>query len=163
MRTESIQSFARTQLLRHYQSLNDFIQTWTEAERKQAIMDELKEYAILIDAVREANPALKDADIFDVICHVAFDQPPLTRKERANNVKKCNYFGKYEGKAREVLEALLEKYAENGILDFEKANILEIPPFNSIGKPTKIIKLFGGIAGYEQAIRELEYQIYKLA
>ena len=163
MRTESVQSFARTQLLRHYKSLDDFIQTWTEAERKQAIMDELKEYSILIDAVRESNPALKDADIFDVICHVAFDQKPLTRKERANNVKKRNYFGKYEGKAREVLEALLDKYAENGILDFEKANILEIPPFNSIGKPTKIIKLFGGIIGYEKAVRELEYQIYKSA
>ena len=162
MRTESVQSFARKQLLRHYQSLDDFVQTWTEAERKQAVMDELKEYAILIDAVREANPALKDADIFDVICHVAFDQPPLTRKERANNVKKRNYFGKYEGKA-EVLEALLDKYAENGILDFEKANILEIPPFNSIGKPTKIIKLFGGKVAFEQAIRELEYQIYKSA
>ena len=93
----------------------------------------------------------------------AFDQPPLTRKERANNVKKRNYFGKYEGKAREVLEALLDKYAENGILDFEKANILEIPPFNSIGKPTKIIKLFGGKVAFEQAIRELEYQIYKSA
>ena len=163
MRTESVQSFARKQLLRHYQSLDDFVQTWTEAERKQAVMNELKEYAILIDAVREANPALKDADIFDVICHVAFDQPPLTRKERANNVKKRNYFGKYEGKAREVLEALLDKYAENGILDFEKANILEIPPFNSIGKPTKIIKLFGGKVAFEQAIRELEYQIYKSA
>ena len=88
MRTESVQSFARTQLLRHYQSLDNFIQTWTEAERKQAVMDELKEYAILINAVREANPALKDADIFDVICHVAFDQPPLTRRERANKVRK---------------------------------------------------------------------------
>jgi type I restriction enzyme R subunit len=163
MRTESVQSFARTQLLRHYKCLDDFIQTWTETERKQAIMDELKEYSILIDAVRESNPALKDADIFDVICHVAFDQKPLTRKERANNVKKRNYFGKYEGKAREVLEALLDKYAENGILDFEKANILEIPPFNSIGKPTKIIKLFGGIIGYEKAIRELENQIYRSA
>ena len=163
MRTESIQSFAKTQLLKHYQTLNAFIKTWTEAERKQAIMDELKEYSILIDAVRESNPALKDADIFDVICHVAFDQPPLTRKERANNVKKRNYFGKYQGKAKEVLEALLDKYAENGILDFEKPNILEIPPFNTIGKPTRIIKLFGGMAGYDQAIRELEYQIYKSA
>lgn len=163
MLTESIQTFARKQLLRHYQSLDNFIQTWTEAERKQVIMDELKEYAILIDAVREANPALKDADIFDIICHVAFDQPPLTRKERANNVKKRNYFGKYEGKAREVLEALLDKYAENGILDFEKANILEIPPFNSIGKPTRIVKLFGGKLAFEQAVRELEYQIYKTA
>ncbi len=163
MKTESVQTFARTQIRRHFESLDKFIQTWTEAERKQAIMDELQEYYILIDAVREANPALEKADIFDIICHVAFDQPPLTRKERANNVKKRNYFGKYTGKAREVLEALLEKYAENGILDFEKANILEIPPFNKIGKPQKIIKLFGGPAGFEQAIKELEEQIYKIA
>lgn len=137
MRTESVQSFAKKQLLRHYQTLDDFIQTWTEAERKQAIMDELKEYAILIDAVREANPALKDADIFDVICHVAFDQPPLTRKERANNVKKRNYFGKYEGKAREVLEALLDKYAENGILDF----IMESLPFVTKLKNVAMVSL----------------------
>ena len=115
------------------------------------------------EGLTDAIVALKDADIFDVICHVAFDQPPLTRKERANNVKKRNYFGKYEGKAREVLEALLDKYAENGILDFEKSNILEIPPFNSIGKPTKIVKLFGGKLEFEKAVRELEYQIYKSA
>ncbi len=163
MKTESVQTFARTQIRRHFESLDKFIQTWTEAERKQAIMDELQEYYILIDAVREANPALEKADIFDIICHVAFDQPPLTRKERANNVKKRNYFGKYKGKAREVLEALLDKYAENGILDFEKANILEIAPFNKIGKPSKIIKLFGGPAGFEMAIKELEEQIYKIA
>jgi len=163
MKTESVQTFARNQIRRRFESLDMFVQSWSEAERKQAILDELKEYAILIDAVREKNEALKDADIFDIICHVAFDQPPLTRKERANNVKKRNYFGKYEGKAREVLEALLDKYAENGILDFERANILEIPPFNLIGKPTKIIKLFGGPAGFEQAIKELEEQIYKIA
>lgn len=160
MKTESVQTFARNQIRRRFESLDKFVQTWSEAERKQAILDELKEYAILIDAVREKNEALKDADIFDIICHVAFDQPPLTRKERANNVKKRNYFGKYSGKAREVLEALLDKYAENGILDFERTNILEIPPFNKIGKPTKIIKLFGGPAGFEQAIKELEEQIY---
>lgn len=163
MRTESVQTFARKQFRLRYETLDKFIQTWTEAERKQAILDELKEYAILIDAVREKNAALKDADIFDIICHVAYDQPPLTRKERANNVKKRNYFGKYEGKAREVLEALLDKYAENGILDFERADILEIPPFNLIGKPTKIIKLFGGQDGFEKAIKELEEEIYKVA
>ena len=163
MRTESVQTFARNQIRRRFESLDKFVQTWSEAERKQAIIDELKEYAILIDAVREKNETLRDADIFDIICHVAFDQPPLTRKERANNVKKRNYFGKYEGKAREVLEALLDKYAENGILDFEKADILEIPPFNLIGKPTKIIKLFGGPEGFEKAIKELEEQIYKTA
>lgn len=163
MKTESVTSFARKHIQRHFESLNNFINKWEAADKKQAILDELKEYAILIDAVRDANPALKDADIFDIICHVAYDQKPLTRQERANNVKKRNYFGKYEGKAREVLEALLEKYAENGILDFEKAGILEIPPFNLIGKPTKIIKLFGGPAGFEQAIKELEIEIYKTA
>lgn len=160
MKTESVQAFARSQILRHYETLDRFIQSWSEAERKQAILDELKEYKILIDAVREKNTALRNADIFDIICHVAYDQPPLTRKERANNVKKRNYFGKYQGKAREVLEALLDKYAENGILDFERADILEIPPFNQIGKPTKIVKLFGGYEGFEQAIKELEEEIY---
>ncbi|MDO4214641.1 MAG: DEAD/DEAH box helicase family protein [Bacteroidales bacterium] len=161
MKTESVTQFARKQIRRHYETLDDFINKWNEVDKKQAIMDELKENSILIDAVREKNKALKDADIFDIICHVAYDQPPLTRKERANNVKKRNYFGKYEGKAREVLEALLDKYAENGILDFEKADILEIPPFNQIGTPVKIVKLFGGPAKFEEAIRELEEQIYK--
>ena len=161
MRTESVRSFARKQIRRHFENLDSFMKKWSETDRKQAILDELQEYAILIDAVREKNEALRNADIFDIICHVAFDQPPLTRKERANNVKKRNYFGKYEGKAREVLEALLDKYAENGILDFEKSDILEIPPFNQIGKPTKIVKLFGGPAGFEKAIKELEEQIYR--
>ncbi|MCQ2231096.1 MAG: DEAD/DEAH box helicase family protein [Paludibacteraceae bacterium] len=163
MKTESVRTFARNKIRLRFENLDDFLKSWSEAERKQAILDELKEYAILIDAVREKNDALKDADIFDIICHVAFDQKPLTRKERANNVKKRNYFGKYEGKAREVLEALLDKYAQNGILDFERADILEIPPFNEIGKPTKIIKLFGGMDGFDQAVKELEEQIYTTA
>lgn len=162
MKTESVRTFARNKLRGRFENLDSFIKIWSEAERKQAVLDELKEYAILIDAVREKNEALKDADIFDIICHVAFDQKPLTRKERANNVKKRNYFGKYEGKAREVLESLLDKYAQNGILDFERADILEIPPFNEIGKPTKIVKLFGGLAGFEQAVKELEEQIYNV-
>lgn len=163
MKTENLQTFARNQLRRRFESLDKFVHTWSEAERKQAILDELKEYAVLIDAVRENNSALKEADIFDIICHVAFDRPPLTRKARADKVKNSNYFDKYEGKAREVLEALLDKYAENGILDFERADILDIPPFNSIGKPTKIIRLFGGSAEFEQAVKELEEQIYNIA
>lgn len=163
MKTESLRTFARNKIRSRFENLDDFIKTWTEAERKQAILDELKEYSILIDAVREKNEALKDADIFDIICHVAFDQKPLTRKERANNVKKRNYFGKYEGKAREVLESLLDKYAQNGILDFERADILEIPPFNEIGKPTKIVKLFGGLEGFDKAVKELEKEIYNIA
>ena len=163
MRTESVTSFTKKQILSHYSSLDNFINEWTTAERKAAIVEELKELNVLVDAVRQKNPALADADIFDIICHVAFDQPALTRRERANNVKKRNYFAKYEGKAREVLEALLEKYAEHGILNFESADILDHAPFNRIGKPQKIIRLFGGIDEFNKAIAELENEIYKVA
>ena len=163
MRTESITDFTRKQIRKRYATLNDFVKNWTEAERKKAIVDELKDYSVLMDAVREKNPALANADIFDVICHVAFDQPPMTRRERANNVKKRNYFAKYEGKAREVLEALLDKYADYGILNLEDSNILDNTPFNKIGKPQKIVKLFGGLDQFEQALKELENEIYKTA
>ena len=163
MRTESVTSFTKKQILNHYSSLDNFINEWTTAERKAAIVDELKELNVLVDAVRQKNPALADADIFDIICHVAFDQPALTRRERANNVKKRNYFAKYEGKAREVLEALLEKYAEHGILNFESADILDHAPFNKIGKPQKIVRLFGGMDEFNKAIAELEKEIYKAA
>ena len=163
MRTESITDFTRKQIRKRYATLNDFVKNWTEAERKKAIVDELKDYSVLVDAVREKNPALAHADIFDVICHVAFDQPPVTRRERANNVKKRNYFAKYEGKAREVLEALLDKYADYGILNLEDSNILDNAPFNKIGKPQKIVKLFGGLDKFEQALKELENEIYKTA
>lgn len=163
MRTESVTSFTKKQILSHYSTLDNFINEWSSADRKAAIVDELKELNVLVDAVRQKNPALADADIFDIICHVAFDQPALTRRERANNVKKRNYFAKYEGKAREVLEALLEKYAEHGILNFESADILDHAPFNKIGKPQKIVRLFGGIEEFNKAIAELEKEIYKAA
>ena len=162
MRTESITDFTRKQIRKRYATLNDFVKNWTEAERKKAIVDELKDYSVLVDAVREKNPALANADIFDVICHVAFDQPPVSRRERANNVKKRNYFAKYEGKAREVLEALLDKYADYGILNLEDSDILDTAPFNKIGKPQKIVKLFGGLDKFEQALKELENEIYKV-
>ena len=163
MRTESITDFTRKQIRKRYATLNDFVKNWTEAERKKAIVDELKDYSVLVDAVREKNPALANADIFDVICHVAFDQPPVSRRDRANNVKKRNYFAKYEGKAREVLEALLDKYADYGILNLEDSDILDTAPFNKIGKPQKIVKLFGGLDKFEQALKELENEIYKVA
>ena len=163
MRTESITDFTRKQIRKRYATLDDFVKNWTEAERKKVIVDELKDYSVLVDAVREKNPALAHADIFDVICHVAFDQPPVTRRERANNVKKRNYFAKYEGKAREVLEALLDKYADYGILNLEDSDILDTAPFNKIGKPQKIVKLFGGLDKFEQALKELENEIYKVA
>jgi type I restriction enzyme R subunit len=161
LRTESVKSFTKKQICRRYKTLDEFVKNWTEAERKEAIVNELKELSVLVDAVRAKNPALAGADIFDIICHVAFDQPALTRRERAENVKKRNYFAKYEGKARQVLEALLEKYAENGIMDFEDVNVLDHSPFDTIGKPQKIVKLFGGVANFEKALRELESEIYK--
>jgi len=160
MHTESITDYTKKQVLKRYATLQDFIEKWSETERKISIVNELKENNVLIDAVRQNNPALANADIFDIICHVAYDQPALTRKERANNVKKRNYFGKYEGKAREILEALLDKYAENGILDLESENILDNAPFNKIGKPQKIVKIFGGLDKFEKALKELEKEIY---
>ena len=163
MRTESVSDFTRRQLRKRYATLQDFIQNWTAADRKKAIVDELKEYSILIEAVREKNPSLANADIFDIICHVAFDQPPLTRRERANNVIKRNYFAKYEGKAREVLMALLDKYADYGILNLEDPDIFDTDPFKQIGTPPRIVKIFGGPEKFVQAIKELESEIYKEA
>ena len=163
MRTESITDFTRKQIRKRYATLSDFVKNWTETERKKAVVEELKDYSVLVDAVREKNPALAHADIFDVICHVAFDQPPVTRRERANRVKKRNYFAKYEGKAREVLEALLDKYADYGILNLEDSDILDTAPFNQIGKPQKIVKLFGGLNNFERALKDLENEIYKTA
>jgi len=160
MRTESLTDYTRKQILKRYGTLEEFIKIWSEAERKKDIVDELKEYNVLIEAVRTNNPSLLHADIFDIICHVAYDQPPLTRAERANNVIKRNYFGKYSGKAKEVLEALLQKYSSHGIFELEDANVLNIPPFDKIGKPQKIIKLFGGQEKFEQALKELEKEIY---
>lgn len=159
--TESLTDFTRKSIRGKYATLDDFINNWNEADRKKVIVDELKEYNVLIDAVREANPQLAEADIFDIICHVAFDRKPITRRERANNVKKRDYLAKYQGLARQVLETLLDKYADNGIIELENENVLELPPFNQIGTPVKIIKLFGGIRGYMNALAELKTELYR--
>ena len=159
--TESLTDFTRKSILGKYATLDDFINNWNEVDRKKVIVDELKEYNVLIDAVREANPQLAEADIFDIICHVAFDRKPITRRERANNVKKRDYLSKYQGLARQVLETLLDKYADNGIIELENENVLELPPFNQIGTPVKIIKLFGGITGYMNALTELKTELYR--
>ncbi len=161
LRTESLVDFTKQQIIKHYATLKNFIKRWSEADRKQAILDELKDDSVLIEAVRQKNPALAQADIFDIICHLAYDQEPLTRRERANNVKKRNYFAKYEGKAREVLEALLEKYADYGITNLEDSRILETPPFNQIGTAPRIFKLFGNQNDYNKALQELKKEIYR--
>ena len=157
---ESFTDFTRKNIRGKFATLDDFIKRWTAEERKAAVVDELKEYDVLIDAIREANPALAKVDVFDIICHVAFDQKPLTRSERANNVKKRNYLAKYEGKAREVLEALLVKYADDGILQMEQNEVLKLDPFSHIGTVPKIMKLFGGREGYEAAVIDLKKQLY---
>ena len=157
---ESFTDFTRKNIRGKFATLDDFIKRWTAEERKAAIVEELQEYDVLIDAIREANPDLAKVDVFDIICHVAFDQKPLTRRERANNVKKRNYLAKYEGKAREVLEALLVKYADDGILQMEQNDVLKLDPFSHIGTVPKIMKLFGGCEGYEAAVIDLKKQLY---
>lgn len=160
LETTNLIDFTRKNIRQQYASLEDFLKRWDKESRKQIIIDELKEYDILIDAVKESNPVLADSDVFDIICHVAFGQKPLTRKERVENVKKRNYFAKYEGKAREVLEALLDKYADQGVLNMENLDTLKLNPFAKIGSPVKIVKLFGGKEQYFAAISELEKEIY---
>ena len=152
----------RASLRREFTSLDDFLRRWTEAERKQAVINELREQGIPLDVLRAVVPQGELLDAFDLIAHIAFDQPPLSRRERANNVKQRNYFGKYGEEARAVLEALLEKYADHGITDIEDSKILELPPFTEIGRKTQIRRgIFGGNERYSQALTELEQAIYE--
>ena len=163
LETTNITDFTRRSIRNRYATLDDFLHRWTETERKQAILDELADENVLIDAVRQANPTLEESDIFDVICHVAYGQKPLTRRERVNNVRKRNIFAKYGPECRTVLEALLDKYADQGILNMENPATLQLAPFSQIGTPVKIAKLFGGKAQFLQAVRELELELYKQA
>jgi type I restriction enzyme, R subunit len=142
-----------------YISLDDFINKWNKTDRKEAIIAELLEHGILVEALYEAVD--NEVDLFDLICHVAFDQPPLTRKERANNVIKRNYFTKYGEQAKKVLEALLDKYADEGITNIESIGVLRVQPLTDFGSPTEIINEFGGKEKYMQAVKELERELYK--
>ena len=152
--------YTRKGILRRFPKFADFARLWTDTDRKTQIIDDFKDHDILIEEVRRSNPNLANADVFDIICHVAYDMKPLTREERANNVKKRNYFGKYGDQARQVLEALLDKYAELGVRSLEDRTILNLEPFTHFGTPVKITKLFGGTQGYQTAIHELEQQLY---
>ncbi len=156
--TESLKDYTRKNIRQEYVDLNQFINRWNSKEKKTAIIEELKEKGVFFDAIKEEVG--KDLDDFDLILHLAFDQKPLTRKERADNVKKRNYFGKYSDVAKEVLEALLDKYMNEGISELESIEILKLDPFTEIGTPTKIIKSFGGRDKYIQIVKELEEQIY---
>lgn len=159
--TTSLKDHTREIINEQYTSLDDFLNKWKNADRKEAIIAELTEQGVMVEALYEAVD--KQVDLFDLICHVAYDQPPMTRKERANNVKKRNYFTKYGEQARKVLEALLDKYADQGIENIENIQILTVPPINQFGSVTEIIKAFGSREKYEKAIKELENELYKVA
>jgi type I restriction enzyme, R subunit len=156
--TVSLKDHTRAIIQSHYTSLNDFLTRWKDTDKKTAIIKELEEQGVLVSALQDA--VNKELDLFDLVCHVAYDQPPLTRKERANNVKKRNYFSKYGEQARNVLEALLDKYADEGITTIESTEVLSIDPLNNFGTPYEIIHAFGGKEKYQQAVKDLETQLY---
>lgn len=159
--TESLKDYTKRNILKEYRTMDEFLTRWNKAEKKKAIVTELEEQGIIFENLREVIK--KDLDIFDLICHVAWDTPPLTRRERADNITKRNYFTKYGEQARNVIAALLDKYADEGIDNIEDLSVLKIEPFTQIGTPTEIIKIFGGKDAYLAAIKELETEIYKAA
>lgn len=158
--TESVTDYTRKAIKQHYPTLDSFSGAWRQARKKKEFLQEMDDIEELIRAVREENPALADKDEFDIICHVAFDGKPLTRRERVEGVRKRGYLNKYKGEALKIIEALMDKYAETGVLDIESINILSIYPFNQFGKTPKIMKLFGGREAYNKMIAELEEQLY---
>ena len=157
--TESLKDYSKKNILEEFADLDTFLNRWNSGEKREAIIEELEEHGILLDALREeiGNP---DIDDFDLICHIAYDKKPLTKAERANNVKKRGYLYKYSDVAQKVLEGLLEKYKDEGIKDLEKTEILELHPFNKLGSPPKIVKAFGNKKKYLEAVKELEKEIY---
>lgn len=159
LRQESIVDYTKENIRGEYASLDNFIRQWSAQEKKEKIRDLLHEKGIDLELLK-AEQNMTDVDDFDFICHVAFDKKPLTRKERANNVKKRDFFTKYSGVAREILEALLDKYMNTGIYEIEKTEVLKLDPFLKLGKPAKIAGYFGGKEGYLKAVQELEQAIY---
>lgn len=159
--TESYRQFARNQVRAEFSSMDDFIRRWKAADRKQAIIDELTQYGLKLDHL--SAEVGKGFDPFDLILHVAYDQRPLTRKERAEKIRKRNYFAKYGPSARAVLEALLAKYQDDGVIDLGEANVLKISPLSEMGTPVQLVKQFGSAAKFEAAVRELQSAIYKEA
>ncbi|MFV0176525.1 DEAD/DEAH box helicase family protein [Empedobacter falsenii] len=159
--TIGLKDYTKQMIKERYHSMDSFLKTWSETDRKEAIIKELQEQGIPIHDLLEA--VNKECDLFDIICHVAFNQPPLTRKERANNVKKRNYFTKYGDKAAKVIDALIDKYADEGIENIESMEVLKINPISDYGSPMEIVKSFGGRIQYQQAIKELENEIYSIA
>jgi type I restriction enzyme R subunit len=159
--TVNLKDYIKEIIKGHYLTLSEFLNHWNSADRKEAIIKELEEQGVLVEALMDA--VNKELDLFDLICHVAYDQPPLTRKERANNVRKRNYFAKYGEHARKVLEALLDKYADEGIENIENIEVLRLQPMSDMGSPVEIISEFGNKNKYFEAVKELENELYKSA
>ena len=159
LRQESIVDYTKSNILGTYASLDNFIRQWTAEEKKESIRELLRERGIDLELMK-AEQGMGDVDDFDFICHVAFDKKPLTRRERADNVKKRDFLSRYSGAAREVLEALLDRYMNTGIYEIEKTDILKLDPFAKMGKPARIAGYFGGRDGYMQAVKALENAIY---
>ena len=157
--TESLRDFTKKALRKHFASLDDFLKRWKTAERKQAIVEELEAEGLPLDLI--ALELGKDLDPFDLICHVAFDAKPLTRRERADNVKKRDVFNKYGDQARVVLDALLAKYADEGVFNLDDVTVLRIPPFTQLGTPVQLIEVFGGREGFVEAVHELQSALYR--
>jgi type I restriction enzyme, R subunit len=159
--TESLRDYTRNAVRQQYSSLDAFLSRWGKAEQTEAVVRELEEQGVLLHEL--AEQVGKEFDPFDLVCHVAFDRPPLTRRERAEQVRKRDYFAKYGEQARAVLDALLEKYADAGIEPIESVEVLKVQPFDRLGSPVELIKRFGSKAAYLQAVRELREQLYSAA
>lgn len=160
--TESLRDFTRSRVSEQFASLDQFLRKWSTSDQKKVIIGELQDQGVMWEPLFEdvERQLGKKLDPFDLICHVAFDQPALSRRERADQVKKSNYFARYEGAARQVLEGLLEKYADTGIEHIEDVRILQLPPFNRMGSPVELVKAFGDRAAYLAALHELERELY---
>jgi type I restriction enzyme R subunit len=159
--TESLRDYTRRNILKNHASLDDFLTHWSHADRKQAIVEELEARGVLFAALQEEVGSAFDP--FDLVCHIAYDKPPLTRKERADAVRKRDVFGRHEGLARKVLESLLEKYADEGALDLENPEVIRLDPLNKLGSPVEIIRAFGGRPEYEKAVHDLAQELYQAA
>ncbi len=157
--TESLKDYTRRTVSEAYQSLDRFLNKWNEADRKQAVVEELSGHGVILEALEDMVG--KDYDLFDLVCHVAFDRPPLTRKERADKVRKRDVFAKYGETARIVLNALLDKYADQGIIAIEDTKVLQLDPFAKLGTPVELVRSFGNKQQYKAAIRELESLLYE--
>jgi type I restriction enzyme R subunit len=163
LRTEKLTDYTRRAIKNMYPTLDAFRGAWAQADKKQAIIDEMKEHDVLLDAVIEEMPQMKEYDYFDIIIHLAYDQQPITRRERAKRVKESNFLADYSEKARQILEALMDKFGETGVTNIENPLILKLDPFAQIAKRPMILnRIFKGQEDYNRAVKELEKELYKI-